>query len=106
MPYERKTIDEFDLEGCYEGQWEVLTTEATRFLINLQRWSYNQNEPETRLRIKKRRVLKTALDAGQLKEHFKAIEQSKELVRKCREESRQRRINTQQSLLTPAGQPR
>ncbi len=44
---------EFDIEGFYEGQWELVCCDATReeALENLQ--AYRINEPGTLFRIRK-----------------------------------------------------
>jgi hypothetical protein len=56
MAYKRKTADEWDIEGMYCGQWEVVTTETTREKLKANMKAYRENEPGTAFRVKKHRV--------------------------------------------------
>lgn len=55
MAYQRKTCDEYELQGCYGHGWECLTTEDTWRAANEQRGCYARNEGGL-YRIVKRRV--------------------------------------------------
>lgn len=56
MTYQRKTADEYTLQGFYSGSWEDLTAEETRAQIREQLKTYRENEPGTPYRIIKRRI--------------------------------------------------
>jgi len=56
MAYKRKTEDEYNIEGYYQGQWETVTCEETRTAAKEQIKCYRENEPGTAFRIKKSRV--------------------------------------------------
>lgn len=53
---ERKTRDEYTLQGNYGYGWEDLTSEDTLFDIRARRKEYRDNEPGTPVRIIKRRI--------------------------------------------------
>jgi hypothetical protein len=81
---ERKTIDEYDIEGKYEPGWEVLTTEATHFRARDQIKLYREAEPGIAFRIKKHRVKKDSVDLHYLLAHDEEVEQSKHDQREAR----------------------
>lgn len=58
MAYERKTVDEFVIQGYYGRQhgWEDVTTEETYREARDQLRAYRENEPEYRHRLVTRRV--------------------------------------------------
>lgn len=55
MPYQRKTVDEFELQGHYGHGWEVLTTESTYGEAREQMKCYRENEGGS-YRIRSHRV--------------------------------------------------
>lgn len=55
MAYQRKTRDEFELQGNYGQGWECLTTEDSRAEIRQRLREYQENEGGA-YRIKARRV--------------------------------------------------
>jgi hypothetical protein len=59
MPYQRKTEDEFILQGYYSYGWEDLTTEETYKEAKARKREYQDNERGT-YRIIKKRIPKTA----------------------------------------------
>lgn len=73
MPAERKTIDEYDIEGRYEGGWEVVTTELTITQARRARREYRQNEPGTDFQIRKRRLRKDKLDPEYVRAHEEGL---------------------------------
>lgn len=58
MPYKRKTIDEYAVQGNYNygDGWEDLTSEATRTEAKQRLKEYRENEPQYSHRLIKRRV--------------------------------------------------
>jgi len=56
MAYQRKTADEYDLEGDYGQGWEILTCEATFSEAVKRRKEYRENGDFAPMRIKCRRV--------------------------------------------------
>ncbi len=58
MAYVRKTVDEYDIEGYYNGEWEVECTESTFKDAKAQIKLYRENAPNA-YRIRKRRIKKT-----------------------------------------------
>lgn len=72
MARERKTIDEFDIEGDYGDGYEVVTCEATWWAAKKCVKEYRTNEPFP-FRIKKRRVRKSSLTRGQLEAHYRDV---------------------------------
>ena len=58
MSYERKTVDEFQIQGDYGQGFEVVTYEETWKEARAQARCYRANEPSTSFRIRKVRVPK------------------------------------------------
>ena len=58
MKKERKTFDEFEVQGNYGGGWECVCSEDTRREAVLQLRCYNENEPQYPHRLIKRRIKK------------------------------------------------
>lgn len=56
--YQRKTEDEYEIQGFYSYGWEVVTTETTRKEAKEQLKCYRENEAGTSFRIVKKRVKK------------------------------------------------
>jgi len=56
MAYQRKTHDEYDIQGYYGDGWETVTTEETRKAAREQLKCYRENDPHYPYRIKKCRV--------------------------------------------------
>jgi hypothetical protein len=56
MPYKRKTEDEYNIEGNYQRQWEIVACEETWPAAKEQVKCYRENEPGIAFRIKKQRV--------------------------------------------------
>jgi hypothetical protein len=56
MPYKRKTVDEWEIQGFYAGAWEMATTETTRKNAKTNIRLYREAEPGVAFRIKKMRV--------------------------------------------------
>lgn len=56
MAYIRKTRDEYEVQGNYNGTWERLTTEDTQKEARAMLKCYNENEPHYPHRIVKKRV--------------------------------------------------
>ena len=54
--YIRKTIDEWEVQGLYGKEWEMVTTANSKKEVNQLRYDYVQNEANTRFRIVKKRV--------------------------------------------------
>jgi len=54
--YIRKTHDEYDIEGLYDGVWSVETTELTLREARQTMKTYSENCPHTFFRIKHHRV--------------------------------------------------
>jgi hypothetical protein len=54
--YKRKTVDEWEIQGLYSGQWETVTTEESRKDAKEQLKCYRENEPGTAFRSVKKRV--------------------------------------------------
>lgn len=59
--YKRKTVDEYEIQGLYEGSWEMVTTEATMKEARQQLKCYQENEKNTLHRIVKKRIRKEGL---------------------------------------------
>lgn len=57
MSYQRKTVDEYEIQGYYSEGWEMLTTTETYKEARQAIKSYQMNDPGP-LRIVKRRVRK------------------------------------------------
>ena len=55
MVYKRKTRDEYQLWGMYEGKWEYITGEDTNKEAYKRFMEYNKNEGG-RYTIRKRRI--------------------------------------------------
>lgn len=55
-PYQRKTRDEFSVEGHYAHGWEAVTTEDTRSEARARLREYRENETGTAFRLVKHRV--------------------------------------------------
>lgn len=66
MPRERKTIDEFDIEGNYGQGYEIVTCEVNRRLARRQVKIYRENEPGVPFKIVHRRRNKTDLSPEEL----------------------------------------
>ena len=58
MAYQRKTVDEYEIQQHIYGTWETVTTEETMKSAREQRKCYQDNQPEYPVRIVKRRVPK------------------------------------------------
>ena len=58
MPYIRKTVDEYDIEGDYGQGFEVVTCESTWKDAKAQIKIYRASEPGVAFRIKHHRVKK------------------------------------------------
>lgn len=58
MPYTRKTVDEYEVQGNYGygHGYECVTTEETRQEARQRLKEYRENEPGTPFRIVKKRV--------------------------------------------------
>lgn len=57
MAYQRKTYDEWEIQGNYGTYgWETVTTETTRAEAKAMLRCYNENEPQYPHRIVKHRV--------------------------------------------------
>lgn len=56
--YERKTYDEWQVQGFYDGAWEILTYENTRQEAREQLKCYNENERGIPHRVVKKRIPK------------------------------------------------
>jgi len=56
MAYQRKTEDEFEIQGLYNGKWEMVTTETTRKIAKKCKRTYEENERGTTFRIVTKRV--------------------------------------------------
>lgn len=56
MAYERKTYDEFDIQGNYGQGWETVCTEESYREARAQLRCYNENEPQYAHQITRRRV--------------------------------------------------
>lgn len=56
MAYNRKTYDVWEIQGRYNGAWEIETTEVTRKAANETRALYRENMPDYPHRIIKKRV--------------------------------------------------
>lgn len=56
MAYVRKTRDEYEVQGCYCGEWDVLTTEDNYYRAKKTLKSYDENEKNYPHRIVKKRV--------------------------------------------------
>ncbi len=54
--YKRKTVDEYEIQGLYNDEWEMVTTEETRINAKNQKRCYQENEPRTIFRIVKKRI--------------------------------------------------
>lgn len=76
MARERKTIDEYLIEGQYDGVWEEVTREATRYAAQEQRALYIQAERTIRFRIRAVRVRIADLDSEYVAAHKAAVSKS------------------------------
>ena len=56
MTYQRKTVDEYDIEQDAGGGWEVVSSEANRKEANRAIREYRENQPEYPVRVHKHRV--------------------------------------------------
>ncbi len=56
MAYQRKTRDEFIVEGYFERQWEEVTAEDTKKEILARLKEYRANDPQHQYRWRVRRV--------------------------------------------------
>ena len=56
MSYQRKTEDEYEIQGSYTCGWEMVTTETNRKDAKSQIEAYRVNEPGVPFRIVKKRV--------------------------------------------------
>jgi len=56
MTYQRKTHDEWDIQQCFDGQWETVNTELTWEDKRRSVREYRDNQPEYPVRSVKRRV--------------------------------------------------
>jgi hypothetical protein len=56
MAYKRKTYDEWQIQGCYNGAWECVCTEDCRIDARDRLKEYRENEIGTTFRIQKKRV--------------------------------------------------
>jgi hypothetical protein len=54
--YQRKTHEEYEIEGNYGYGWEVVTTEETYREAREQLKCYRENEPQYAHRLRVRRV--------------------------------------------------
>ena len=61
MAYQRKTYDEWEVQGNYGYGWEMVTTEETRADAKAMLRCYNENEPKYEHRIKKFRRRETEI---------------------------------------------
>ena len=61
MAYKRRTRDEYELYGWYDGEWSYVLTEDSLSLIKKHRREYIENEPGVPFKIIKRRI---PLDKG------------------------------------------
>jgi hypothetical protein len=58
--YQRKTIDEYEIQGNYGQGFECVTTEETWKAAMVQLKCYRENEPQYAHKIVKKRVPKEA----------------------------------------------
>ena len=56
MAYKRKTYDEWEIQGLYNGEWECVCTEDNRKVAFQRLKEYGENEPSTNFLIQKKRV--------------------------------------------------
>jgi len=56
--YKRKTEDEWEIQGNYTGEWEMVTTETSRKDARQQIKIYREEEPGIAFRYVKKRVKK------------------------------------------------
>ena len=56
MAYTRKTYDEWQIQGCYSGQWEEVCSEDNRKEAFQRLKEYRENESGTPFQIKKVRI--------------------------------------------------
>lgn len=61
MTYQRKTRDEYEVQGDYGHGWEAVTTEDDRSEARARLREYRDNEPGIPFRIK---TLRVALAVG------------------------------------------
>ena len=59
MAYVRKTVDTFEIQGFYYGEWEMLTTETNKKDAFRALKEYRENQPGTSYKVKKVRVKKS-----------------------------------------------
>lgn len=72
MARERKTIDEYDIEGDYGDGYEVVNCEATWWAACKSIREYRANEPGI-FRIKKHRIRKSTLTQEQIDAHYRDV---------------------------------
>lgn len=73
MARERKTIDEFDIQGDYGDGYESVTCEATWWAAWKAVKEYRVNEPGIPFRVKKRRIRKSTLTRDQIDAHYRDV---------------------------------
>lgn len=56
--YQRKTVDEYEIQGNYGSGWEAVTAEENRKAAREQLKCYNENERQYPHRIVKKRIKK------------------------------------------------
>jgi len=56
MAYQRKTRDEYEIQGKYYGKWELETTETTYKEAREQLKTYRENVPGVQFKIVVKRV--------------------------------------------------
>lgn len=54
MAYIRKTVDTWEIQGCYNGVWEMVTTETSRGEARERIKEYRANAPMAYRIVKKR----------------------------------------------------
>jgi hypothetical protein len=54
--YQRKTKDEYEVQGYYAHGWECVTAEDDRKEARARLREYNENEPQYAHRIVKKRI--------------------------------------------------
>lgn len=55
MAYQRRTVDEYQLQGLFNGEWEEVTSSVTHFGASEHLREYRENDPRP-YRIKKVRI--------------------------------------------------
>ena len=64
MAYQRKTEDEWHIEQCVDGTWELVDCQATWKAAAESLRSYRQNQPEYMVRTIRRRIRKDRYEQG------------------------------------------